>query len=111
MLNSTLGYLAGAGISTRWVVIEGDDEFFDVTKGLHHLLHGEPGNGTSIEDSDRPVYERCTATASRDLLDLVRPGDPVILHDPQTLGLLPALANRGLRSSGAATSAPIVPTT
>jgi len=123
MLSSILGYLVGAGISTRWVVIEGDEEFFNVTKRLHHLLHGEPGNGVptgadpAVADltmagtmahrsithrtmadrtaADCTIYERCTDAAGRQLLDLISPGDPVILHDPQTLGLLPILANRG----------------
>ncbi|MGH8890131.1 MAG: hypothetical protein ACRDV3_10315, partial [Acidothermaceae bacterium] len=43
MLQSVLCYLPGAGINTRWLVIDGDDDFFELTKGIHKLLHGEPG--------------------------------------------------------------------
>jgi hypothetical protein len=43
MLHFLLGYLCGAGIDARWVVVEGSEDFFEVTKRLHHLLHGRPG--------------------------------------------------------------------
>jgi trehalose synthase len=38
MLQVLLGYLAGAGIDVRWVVIGGNEWFFEVTKRLHNLL-------------------------------------------------------------------------
>ena len=34
MLPFLLGYLTGAGIDARWVVLEGNEEFFAVTKRL-----------------------------------------------------------------------------
>ena len=40
MLRSLIGYVRGAGLDARWVVIEGDPEFFRVTKRLHNRLHG-----------------------------------------------------------------------
>src|SRR3712207_8112728 len=45
MLRSLLAYSRGAGVDTRWVVIEGDPEFFDVTKRIHNRLHGSEGDG------------------------------------------------------------------
>jgi len=53
-----LGYLAGAGIGTRWAVIGGNEDFFEVTKRLHHLLHGQPGDGRSLDQTTRGVYEQ-----------------------------------------------------
>ena len=40
LLSSMMGYLSGAGIDARWAVIEGDDDFFALTKRIHNRLHG-----------------------------------------------------------------------
>jgi hypothetical protein len=45
------------------------------------------------------------------LSERVRPGDVVIVHDPQSAGLIAALRAAGRRSCGAATSASTGPTT
>jgi len=45
MLQSLLGYTRGLGVDSRWLVVQGNDTFFRVTKRLHHALHGEPGDG------------------------------------------------------------------
>ena len=58
MLHFLLGYLAGAGIDTRWVVIEGNQEFFEVTKRVHHLLHGQPGDGGELDEPARASYRQ-----------------------------------------------------
>jgi trehalose synthase len=95
MLQSVLCYLVGAGIDTRWLVIDGNDDFFDRTKQIHFLLHGAPGEVTELGPSARHSYESALKAETTDILDLVRPGDVVILHDPQTLGLAPALSRKG----------------
>jgi trehalose synthase len=95
MLRSLLGYLLGAGIRTRWTVIDGDDAFFNVTKRIHHLLHGSRGDHGPLGTRERRTYERNLADDVRDLVGMVRAGDAVVLHDPQTLGLAPALRDAG----------------
>jgi trehalose synthase len=95
MLQSLLGYLVDAGIRTRWMVIEGDDSFFDVTKRIHHLLHGKRGDDGPLGAAEREIYERSLADDVRELVATVRDGDTVVLHDPQTLGLAPALRESG----------------
>jgi len=55
MLHFLLGYLAGAGIDTRWLVLEGNQDFFAVTKRIHHLLHGQPGDGASWTSRHEPA--------------------------------------------------------
>ena len=55
MLHFLLGYLAGAGIEARWVVLEGTEDFFEVTKRLHHLLHGRPGDGRGLDQTVRGI--------------------------------------------------------
>jgi trehalose synthase len=91
LLDSVLGYLPGAGIRARWSVIDGSDDFFVVTKRIHHLLHGEPGDGGALTDRERAVYEGSLAADAAEIGTLLSAGDVVVLHDPQTLGLAPAL--------------------
>ncbi len=95
MMRSLLPYWRGAGLDARWVVIEAPDAFFRVTRRLHELLHGmedvrPPGAG------DRALYERVSRALGAELLQTVAPGDVVILQDPQTAGLTPALARAGI---------------
>jgi trehalose synthase len=95
MLHFLLGYLTGAGIDTRWVVIEGNQEFFEVTKRVHHLLHGQPGDEGDLDEPARASYRQTLKETLGELEQRVEPGDVVVLHDPQTAGLVPALKRQG----------------
>lgn len=97
MLQSVLGYAADSGIRVRWLVIEADAAFFGVTKRVHHLLHGSPGDHGPLGEAQRRIYESALAAEAQRLTDPITPGDLVVLHDPQTLGLAPALAATGAR--------------
>lgn len=95
MLPSLLGYARSIGIDTRWTVIEGNPDFFHVTKRIHHALHGSSGDGTPLDDAARSIYEAAMRHNTPDVLAPVRAGDVVLLHDPQTAGLAHALMNAG----------------
>ena len=95
MLTSLLGYARGLGVDARWVVIEGTQDFFRITKRLHHALHGSAGDGSPLGPSARAVYDEVLRDNLEELGELVRPHDVVLLHDPQTAGLAPALARLG----------------
>jgi trehalose synthase len=95
MLHFLLGYLVGAGIDTRWLVLEGNQDFFAVTKRVHHLLHGQPGDGGELDEPARASYRQTLKETLGELEQWVEPGDVVILHDPQTAGLAPALKQQG----------------
>jgi trehalose synthase len=95
VLHFLLGYLAGAGIDTRWLVLEGNQDFFAVTKRVHHLLHGQPGDGGELDEPARANYRQTLKETLGELEQWVEPGDVVILHDPQTAGLAPALKQQG----------------
>ena len=95
MLAQLVGYGLGAEIDTRWAVIDGNPEFFAVTKRLHNKLHGEPGDGGALGDAEQAAYTATTQRAAENLLELVGDGDLVLLHDPQTAGMASALAQRG----------------
>ncbi len=91
MLASLLAYTRGAGLDARWVVIEGSPDFFRVTKRIHNMLHGSAGDGMGLREEDDAIYRDTTARNARELVPLVRSGDVVLLHDPQTAGLIEPL--------------------
>ncbi|MFQ5666632.1 MAG: glycosyltransferase [Candidatus Binatia bacterium] len=95
MLQSLLPYVRGAGIDARWVVIRGTPAFFRVTKRLHHALHGSVGDGSSLGEDARAIYEATMRDNAADLRAIIRPRDVVLLHDPQTAGLAPHLIQAG----------------
>ena len=95
LLASMLAYARGAGVNGRWEVIAGSPEFFAITKRLHNHLHDELGDGGPLKAEQREVYEAGLAEAGQELAERVSPGDVVILHDPQTAGLIPALKEAG----------------
>jgi trehalose synthase len=96
MLRSLIGYVRGMGIDARWVTIGGDPEFFRITKRLHNRLHGYPGDGGPLGDDERAVYERVAAEHAELLAQRVSPSDVVLLHDPQTAGMVGPLADKGV---------------
>ncbi len=95
MLRSLLAYARGLEIDTRWLVITGTDEFFQITKRIHHALHGSPGSGLPLGPEQRNIYEEVLRENALELSAVVRPRDFVILHDPQTAGLAPYLERLG----------------
>jgi trehalose synthase len=95
LLHPLLGYCSGVGVDARWVVISGEPDFFAITKRLHNHLHGVDGDGGALGDPERSVYERTLAANAEELVELVRPHDIVILHDPQTAGLVDAVRRTG----------------
>jgi trehalose synthase len=97
MLQSLLPYARGMGIDSRWLVIGAGEEFFRITKRIHHALHGSPGDGSALDDSARQVYEAVLQQNADDLLTIVRAGDIVVLHDPQTAGLIGTLKQHGAK--------------
>jgi trehalose synthase len=95
LLHSLLGYVLEEGIRTRWLVIEGGPPFFEVTKRVHNRLHGAPGDGGPLGPAERSIYDATLHHELDSIASLVRPGDVVTLHDPQTAGLAPGLAAIG----------------
>ena len=95
LLRTLLGYARGGGVDARWAVIAGELEFFELTKRLHNHLHGFDGDGGMITESERAIYERTLAVNAAQLVPLLRDTDVVILHDPQTAGLIAAVKSTG----------------
>lgn len=97
MLQTLLAYERGAGLDVRWLVIEGDPAFFALTKRLHHHLHGEHGDNGALGIEEQQHFTRVMQRNAEKILAMVRPRDVVILHDPQTVGLAPAVRQAGAR--------------
>jgi len=95
MLQTLLAYVRGAGVDARWVVIEGDPEFFAITKRIHNGLYGSPGDGGRLGAAERRHYEAVLRRNADELLTLVHPGDIALVHDPQPAGLAGALRRAG----------------
>ena len=96
LLTSLLAYARGAAIDARWAVIAGDERFFAITKRLHNRLHGFEGDGGPLAEDERRDYERTLAPNAEALRALIEPGDVVILHDPQTAGLIEPIRALGV---------------
>ena len=95
MLQTLLAYGRGAGVDTRWLVLRAPPDFFTITKRIHNVLHGEPGDGGPLGEAERRRYEEVLADNLASIVHEVRPGDIVLLHDPQTAGLAEGLAATG----------------
>ncbi len=95
MLQTLLSYLRGAGIDARWTVIAGDPEFFSVTKRIHNGIHGSPGDDGPLGAAEHEIYRRTIEANAAELEASVGKGDLVLLHDPQTAGLVEPLKRAG----------------
>lgn len=95
MLQSLLAYVRGAGVDARWLVIEGDPEFFAITKRVHNGLYGGEGDGGPLGAAERERYDAVTARNAAALAAVVRPGEVVIVHDPQPAGLVATAKRAG----------------
>ena len=65
------------GIDASWLVMEGDEPFFRVTKGMHNALQGSEAHFTQ---DDWDLYMACNERNARSLPSGY---DVVFLHDPQ----------------------------
>jgi trehalose synthase len=95
LLFPLIAYARGAGVEARWLVIDGPPEFFTITKRIHNRLHGSQGDAGALDEPQRELYERVLADNAAAFGARVRDGDVVILHDPQTAGLVDAMHAQG----------------
>jgi trehalose synthase len=91
LLYTQVALLRDLGIDATWQVIEGTDEFFEITKFAHNGLQGAEVPWTP--DMIERYRERCVANAT----GLARDADFVFIHDPQPAGILEAVEADGER--------------
>ncbi|MEE8519304.1 MAG: glycosyl transferase family 1, partial [Dehalococcoidia bacterium] len=95
LLHGLVAYSRGLGFDVRWVVIEGTPDFFTITKRVHNGLHQSPGDGGPLGPTERKIYDAVLADNAAEIKSLLRTGDIVILHDPQTAGLVSEMQSAG----------------
>jgi trehalose synthase len=95
MLRSLIAYGRAAGVDVRWAVMHAEPDFFRVTKRIHNHLHGNVGDGGALGDLEREIYEGAAVGAAEQLAEIVQPKDVVLLHDPQTAGVVSPLVATG----------------
>jgi trehalose synthase len=82
MLQTLVPLMRDAGLDAEWQVIEGTDEFFNVTKACHNGLQGMDIDFTAEMKSVWQRYNERNAAKFEGAYDFV------IIHDPQPAGLL-----------------------
>src|SRR4030066_2066076 len=70
------------GVDARWDVINGSEEFFEVTKKFHNALHGKRER---VSAQDFALFSEVT---ERNMKEISFYGDILFIHDPQPVGLI-----------------------
>ncbi len=96
LLQTLLAYARGVGIDASWMVISCHPGFFEITKRIHNLLYGAAGDGGPLGPEQRAVYDEALRINADDLRSVIGRDDIVLLHDPQTAGLVPHLRRSGV---------------
>jgi trehalose synthase len=82
ILNRLVPLMDELEVPTKWEVITGGNDFYEVTKGFHNALHGGEYNLTDqIKDIFNAYNEQ-----NRQRMEFVE--DLFIIHDPQPVGLI-----------------------
>lgn len=82
ILNRLVPLAEDLGLSFRWDVITGGEDFFQVTKAFHNSLHGAPYHPQPRDFDIFRDYQQ------RNLHRLPLGAEFVIIHDPQPVGLI-----------------------
>ncbi|HLW61308.1 MAG TPA: glycosyltransferase [bacterium] len=82
MLHRLLPLLNQLGVETRWEVLQGDEEFFRITKSFHNAFQGDE-QAISAE-----MLEHYLEANRRNAARLDLDGDLILIHDPQPAALI-----------------------
>ena len=82
ILNRLIPLLNELEVRTKWEVITGGNDFFEVTKGFHNALHGGDYNLTQAAKDIFMLYNE----QNRQRMEFGE--DLVVIHDPQPAGLI-----------------------
>lgn len=83
--------MADAGLDVEWRIIQGADEFYDVTKTIHNALQGDP---TGVTDEQKEIFRRRQTANAEAFADEY---DFVIVHDPQPVGMIDSFPDSGAK--------------
>jgi trehalose synthase len=88
LLHALMPLARAVGIDSRWLVIDGDVEFFAIAKRLCTRLYGAPGDDEPLGPDQLQHYRAITELEGTALAARVRPGDLVVVHEAQPAGLV-----------------------
>ncbi|MBI2939204.1 MAG: glycosyltransferase [Chloroflexi bacterium] len=83
ILRSLVPLMRGIGLRADWLVLSRDLAFFAVTKRLHNLLQGKPGE---LSSGEQEVFLRHNELMAAELARVV--ADVWVIHDPQPLPVI-----------------------
>ncbi|MBI2956151.1 MAG: glycosyltransferase [Acidobacteria bacterium] len=87
ILNRLVPLMQDVGVPTRWDVITGGEDFFEVTKGFHNALHGAP------YEVRWEAFDIFKAYQVQNRQQMSFEEDFIVIHDPQPIGLIEARGN------------------
>src|SRR5436190_18350079 len=67
LLESLVPYARGAGVDARWLVVEGPQDYFDITKRIHNWLHGNVGDGGPLGQGAREIYGQALSASAAEV--------------------------------------------
>jgi len=79
------------GLDTSWEVVDGNPDFFHVTKSFHNALQGNP---LPLSRRMLDTYEETLVGNAERLRPILEEADYVFIHDPQPAGLFDLCPNR-----------------
>src|SRR5919109_2913088 len=89
ILNRLIPLMNELEVPTKWEVITGGNDFFEVTKGFHNALHGGDYHVTKEVLDIFMMYNE----QNRQRMEFVE--DLFVIHDPQPIGLIRSRRERG----------------
>lgn len=82
ILSRMVPLLRELGMDSRWDLIKGGEQFFEVTKKFHNALHGR---AQDIAQSDFDIFME---TSLKNIEEVNIYGDVIFVHDPQPIALV-----------------------
>ena len=87
ILNRMVPLLKELGVDSRWDVIKGGEQFFEVTKKFHNALHGR------VEEITQRDFDIFMETSQKNIEEVNTYGEIVFVHDPQPIALIRKKSN------------------
>ena len=82
ILTRMLPLLNEIGVVSKWDLVKGGEQFFEVTKKFHNALHGR---SEQLKQDDFDIFME---TSQKNIDDITIYGDIVFVHDPQPIALV-----------------------
>ena len=91
ILEWMIPHMRDVGVDASWEVINGNSQFFEITKDIHNGLQGKT---VDLPMKSWRIYQEESEKNAERLRPLLSEADVVIIHDPQPAGLLKLCPDR-----------------